>query len=77
VQRFDDLHQQYDEEVTPMTLNLSSPLKVVSWASVHPDCPIRYTTTGSGKMTIIFGSGFEEFELSRTGRAPHPGTARR
>jgi hypothetical protein len=47
-----------------MALDLSSPLKVVSWASAHADCPMRYKITGTGEMVIIFGSGSQEFELS-------------
>jgi hypothetical protein len=47
-----------------MALDLSSPLKVVSWASAHADCPMRYTITGTSDMVIIFGSGSNEFELS-------------
>jgi len=47
-----------------MALDLSSPLKVASWASAHANCPMRYTITGTGEMVIIFGSGSNEFELS-------------
>lgn len=54
-----------------MTLDLSSPLKVVSWASVHADCPMRYAVTGAGEMVIIFGSGSDEFELSLETDALH------
>lgn len=47
-----------------MALDLFSPLKVVSWASAHADCPMRYKITNCGEMVIIFGSGANEFELS-------------
>lgn len=54
-----------------MALDLSSPLKVVSWASVHADCPMRYRISGAGEMVIIFGSGPDEFELSLEAGALH------
>lgn len=55
-----------------MALDLSSPLKVVSWASAHADCPMRYKITGTGEMVvIIFGSGSNEFELSLEAGALH------
>lgn len=47
-----------------MALDLLSPLKVVSWASAHADCPMRYTITSADEMVIIFGSGSHEFEFS-------------
>ena len=47
-----------------MALDLHSPLKVVSWASAHADCPMRYATTGTGELVIVFGSGQHEFELA-------------
>jgi hypothetical protein len=47
-----------------MALDLSSPLKVVSWASINADCPMRYTTTGSDEVVIIFGRASDEFELA-------------
>lgn len=46
-----------------VALDLFSPLKVVSWASAHADCPMRYAITATG-VVIIFGSGPNEFELS-------------
>lgn len=54
-----------------MTLDLFSPLKVVSWASAHADCPMRYTINGADEMVIVFGSGSTEFELSLDGGALH------
>jgi hypothetical protein len=54
-----------------MALDLSSPLKVVSWASAHADCPMRYKIIGTGEMVIIFGSGSNEFELSLEAGALH------
>lgn len=47
-----------------MALDLLSPLKVVSWASAHADCPMRHTINTRDEMVIIFGSGPNEFELS-------------
>lgn len=47
-----------------MALDLHSPLKVVSWASAHADCPMRYQLSGTGELVIIFGSGQTEFELT-------------
>lgn len=47
-----------------MALDLFSPLKVVSWASAHADCPMRYTITSSDEMVLVFGSGQEEFEFA-------------
>jgi hypothetical protein len=52
-----------------VALDLHSPLKVVSWASVHADCPMRYATTGTGELVIVFGSGQTEFELALDGGA--------
>lgn len=47
-----------------MAPDLFSPLKVVSWASAHADCPIRYTINSPKEMVIVFGSGTNEFEFS-------------
>jgi hypothetical protein len=47
-----------------VALDLSSPLKVVSWASAHADCPMRYQLSGTGELVIIFGRGPNEFELA-------------
>lgn len=47
-----------------MALDLFSPLKVVSWASAHANCPMRYKINNSDEMVIIFGSGQHEFEFS-------------
>lgn len=47
-----------------MALDLSSPLKVVSWASAHADCPMRYTINSADEMVIVFGKGSVEFEFS-------------
>jgi hypothetical protein len=47
-----------------VALDLFSPLKVVSWASAHANCPMRYTLTNVGELVITFGSGQHEFELS-------------
>lgn len=47
-----------------MALDLFSPLKVVSWASAHADCPMRYKITSPDELVITFGSGANEFELS-------------
>jgi len=47
-----------------VALDLYSPLKVVSWASAHADCPMRYKITSPGELVITFGSGPNEFELS-------------
>ena len=52
-----------------MTLDLFSPLKVVSWASAHTDCPMRYKINSAEELVIIFGSGTTEFELSLEGGA--------
>lgn len=54
-----------------MTLDLFSPLKVVSWASAHADCPMRYKINCIDEMVIIFGSGSTEFELSLDDGALH------
>jgi hypothetical protein len=54
-----------------VTLDLFSPLKVVSWASAHSDCPMRYTINSADEMVIIFGNGSTEFELSLDGGALH------
>lgn len=48
----------------PVALGSFSPLKVVSWASAHANCPMRYTINSSHEMVVIFGSGQNEFELS-------------
>lgn len=47
-----------------MALDLFSPLKVVSWASAHADCPMRYKITSPDEMVLVFGSGQDEFEFS-------------
>lgn len=47
-----------------MPLDLFSPLKVVSWASAHADCPMRYTINSADEMVIVFGRGPVEFEFS-------------
>lgn len=61
--------QRPTKDVETVALDLSSPLKVVSWASAHADCPMRYTTTSTGEVVIIFGRGSTEFELSLDGGA--------
>jgi len=53
-----------NERRVTVALDLFSPLKVVSWASVHADCPMRYKITGPGELVITFGSGPHEFEFS-------------
>lgn len=52
-----------------MAPDLFSPLKVVSWASAHADCPMRFKITNRGEMVITLGSGSNEFELSLDGGA--------
>jgi hypothetical protein len=47
-----------------VALDLFSPLKVVSWASAHANCPMRYTIANVDEMVIIFGSDQHEFEFS-------------
>jgi hypothetical protein len=47
-----------------VALDLSSPLKVVSWASAHADCPMRYTINSRDEMVLVFGSGQYEFEFA-------------
>jgi hypothetical protein len=47
-----------------VALDLFSPLKVVSWASAHADCPMRYTINSTNEVVIVFGSGQHEFEFS-------------
>jgi hypothetical protein len=47
-----------------VALDLFSPLKVVSWASAHADCPMRYTINDPTNVVIVFGSGTNEFEFS-------------
>jgi len=47
-----------------VALDLFSPLKVVSWASAHADCPMRYKITSPAELVLTFGSGPNEFELS-------------
>lgn len=47
-----------------MALDLFSPLKVVSWASAHAGCPMRYTVTSGNEMVLVFGSGRDEFEFA-------------
>lgn len=47
-----------------MALDLFSPLKVVSWASAHADCPMRYKITSRNEMVLVFGSGQDEFEFA-------------
>src|SRR5262245_37936837 len=58
-----------ERRVNPVALDLFSPLKVVSWASVHADCPMRYEITNPSELVIIFGSDQNEFELSLDGGA--------
>jgi hypothetical protein len=53
-----------NERRVTVALDLYSPLKVVSWASAHADCPMRYTITNADEVVITFGSGSNEFELS-------------
>lgn len=52
-----------------VALDLHSPLKIVSWASAHADCPMRYQLSGTGELIIVFGSGQTEFELALDGDA--------
>jgi hypothetical protein len=52
------------ERRVPVALDLFSPLKVVSWASAHADCPMRYKINGPTDVVIVFGSGTNEFEFS-------------
>lgn len=47
-----------------MSLDLYSPLKVVSWASAHAHCPMRYTINSAEEMVLVLGSGQTEFELA-------------
>ena len=47
-----------------VALDLFSPLKVVSWASAHADCPMRYKINNPTDVVIVFGSGTNEFEFS-------------
>jgi hypothetical protein len=47
-----------------VALDLFSPLKVVSWASAHADCPMRYKITTRDEMVLVFGSGQDEFEFA-------------
>jgi hypothetical protein len=47
-----------------VALDLFSPLKVVSWASAHADCPMRYKITSRDEMVLVFGSGQDEFEFA-------------
>jgi hypothetical protein len=47
-----------------VALDLFSPLKVVSWASAHDGCPMRYTVTSRNEMVLVFGSGRDEFEFA-------------
>lgn len=47
-----------------MALDLSSPFKMVSWASAHADCPMRYAITSRDEMVLVFGSGHDEFEFA-------------
>jgi hypothetical protein len=47
-----------------VALDLSSPFKMVSWASAHADCPMRYTINSRDEMVLIFGSGQDEFEFA-------------
>lgn len=47
-----------------MALDLFTSLKVVSWASAHADCPMRYTINSSNEMVIIFGAVANEFEFA-------------
>jgi hypothetical protein len=54
-----------------VTLDLHSPLKVVSWASAHADCPMRYEINGADEMVTTFGSGSEEFEFAFDASALH------
>jgi hypothetical protein len=54
-----------------VTLDLLSPLKVVSWASAHANCPMRYVISNADEMVIIFGSSPTEFEFSLDKGALH------
>jgi hypothetical protein len=61
-----------------VALDLFSPLKVVSWASAHADCPMRYKINSPKDMVIVFGNGTNEFEFALdAGSAAHARTARR
>jgi hypothetical protein len=52
------------KDVHTVALDLFSPLKVVSWASAHADCPMHYKINSADEMVIVFGSGQHEFEFS-------------
>jgi hypothetical protein len=52
-------------------LDLYSPLKVVSWASAHANCPMRYTISSAEEMVITFGASPTEFEFSLDAGALH------
>jgi len=54
-----------------VALDLFSPLKVVSWASAHADCPMRYKITSRNEMVLVFGSGQDEFEFALDTGALH------
>ncbi|WP_378058494.1 hypothetical protein [Actinophytocola glycyrrhizae] len=57
-------NRRQKRNVQPVALDLFSPIKVVSWASAHGSCPMRYTINGGDEMVIIFGSGTNEFEFA-------------
>lgn len=54
-----------------MAIDLFAPLKVVSWASAHANCPMHYKINNRDEMVIIFGNGQHEFELSLETGALH------
>jgi hypothetical protein len=54
-----------------MALDLFSPLKVVSWASAHTGCPMRYVINSADEMVIVFGDGQHEFEFALHSGALH------
>jgi hypothetical protein len=54
-----------------VALDLFSSLKVLSWASAHANCPMRYTINSADEMVIIFGSDQSEFEFSLEAGALH------
>jgi hypothetical protein len=47
-----------------MAIDLFSPLKVVSWASAHANCPMRAIINSSDEMVIVFGPKDTEFEFA-------------
>lgn len=56
--------RKFNERCVTVALDLFSPLKVVSWASAHTDCPMRYKINSADEMVLIFGSDSDEFEFS-------------